>query len=112
MPSQKLRILALLQSAGEEGISSLWFIQNYLPRAAARIRELREEGWDIRSERITGLQYCRYTLQGGDANALRKSGDLKTGRIVAEPRVEDGSGLSESLFDQEVTWHLSNPDAA
>lgn len=37
MPSQKLRVLAYLQTAGDEGISSRWFIQNYLPRVAARV---------------------------------------------------------------------------
>lgn len=105
--SQKLRILALLQAAGDEGISSLWFIQNYLPRVAARIRDLKDEGWEITSEREGS--FCRYTLQGGDAHADQQRVPRRS--HVAEPRVDGGSGLSDSLFDNEVALYLPNRSA-
>ena len=48
--TQKQRILAMLK-AHPEGIRSDSFFKNFMPRAAARIQELKDEGFDITSER-------------------------------------------------------------
>ena len=63
--TQKQKVLAMLKAAGSFGVRSDTYLQDYIPRAAARIKELREEGWDIQSEREH--QYVRYTLVGSSA---------------------------------------------
>lgn len=107
--SQKLRILALLQSAGEEGISSRWFIQNYLPRAAARVQELKEARWEITSEREGG--FCRYTLVGDGG---REDGEELGPSEATWPA---GETFESALFDDAVSYlpnhsAFTNPDAA
>jgi hypothetical protein len=49
--TQKQRVLNALKAAGGVGIRSDVFIRDFMPRAAARIQELKDEGWDISSER-------------------------------------------------------------
>lgn len=42
--SQKELILEVLYLAGPEGVRSDYFYKNFMPRASARIHELKEEG--------------------------------------------------------------------
>ena len=60
--TQKQRVLAMLRAAGSFGVRSDTYLAEYIPRAAARIKELREEGYEITSEREK--QFTRYTLVG------------------------------------------------
>lgn len=50
----------MLKTAGSKGIRSDAFFEAHLPRAAARIKELRDEGHNIISEKEG--KFCRYRL--------------------------------------------------
>ena len=60
--TQVERVLQILRVAGEYGVLSSRFLELHLPRAAARVRELKDAGWEISSEREGG--FCRYVLIG------------------------------------------------
>lgn len=72
MPSQKDKVLALLKAAGSFGVRSDTYLAEHIPRAAARVRELREEGYEITSEREK--QFVRYVLVGSTADTERPAG--------------------------------------
>jgi hypothetical protein len=75
--SQRDRVLYALRDAGEAGVRSDVFLGLSIPRAAARVCELREQGYEIASERER--QFVRYRLQ-----ARRGVGD-----VGAHTRYED-----------------------
>ena len=58
--TQRDRVLEMLKAAGQNGVRSDHFIANYMPRAAARVQELKEQGYEISSEREG--KYTRWTL--------------------------------------------------
>lgn len=58
--TQRDRILYELRQAGDGGVRSDVFFRLNMPRAGARIYELRREGFEIESE--TAGQFVRYTL--------------------------------------------------
>lgn len=63
--TQKQQILARLQAAGDRGVHSFEFYEDRMPRAAARIAELRAEGHTITAtrERLRGdADGVRYRL--------------------------------------------------
>lgn len=63
--TQRETVLQALKDAGDTGIHSFDFLQVGIPRAAARIRELREMGYTISSvrERLNGeAEGVRYRL--------------------------------------------------
>lgn len=61
--TQRDRVLLALKAAGPKGVRSDTFIKNFMPRAAARVQELKDEGHDISSEREG--KYVRWTLNVG-----------------------------------------------
>lgn len=63
--TQKERILAMLKAHGSDGVGSDLFIKNFMPRAAARVQELKEQGYAISSEREG--KYVRWTLNVGSS---------------------------------------------
>jgi len=62
-PTQKERVLELLQNYGSEGVSALEMLRFGIYRAAARISELREEGWTIHTINEHG-KTAVYVLKG------------------------------------------------
>jgi len=60
--TQRSRVLQMLRTAGEKGVRSDEFYKAYMPRAGARIHELRSEGHEITSEQER--QFVRYRLVG------------------------------------------------
>lgn len=60
--TQRETVLQMLRDAGEKGIRSDEFFKAFMPRAAARIQELRDSGVEISSEREG--KYVRYRLLG------------------------------------------------
>ena len=48
--TQSTLILAMLRDAGERGIHSFELLEAHMPRAAARVSELRAQGFDITAE--------------------------------------------------------------
>ena len=63
--NQRDQVLAMLKAAGPAGVHSFELLQAGLPRAAARIVELRQAGFviDSKRERLNGdARGCRYRL--------------------------------------------------
>ena len=83
-PTQRERVYRLLLQAGERGVETGEFLADHLPRFAARINELRDRGWDIRTEKLSQSSY-RYTLVGtkldGRASRMRPRRALE---LIAE----------------------------
>ena len=74
-PTQKERVLEMLQNYGPEGVSALEMLRFGIYRAAARVSELREDGWTIHTINEHG-KTATYVLKG------------KT--VIAEPLVPVG----------------------
>ena len=56
------RVLQMLQSAGEAGVTTGDFLRSYLPRFSARLWEMKKEGHSIKTEFVRTGEF-RYTLQ-------------------------------------------------
>jgi len=109
--NQRQRVLKMLTDAGPKGVSSKTFIESYLPRAAARIQELKDEGVPITTEREG--KYVRYFVGVGSglkpqtsaSLARPDSGERSTG---GRERAEVASGAASrsvpSMFDPDVDW--------
>lgn len=61
--SQKANVLRILEAKGAKGARSDEFIKMFMPRAAARVQELKDDGYCISSEREG--KYVRWTLNVG-----------------------------------------------
>jgi len=73
--SQRTRVLALLRHAGDRGVTNSEFIDWRIFRYAARLHELRDEGYEI------------------DTKAF---GSKVTYTLVGEPGVDDGRGEDQA----------------
>lgn len=62
--TQKHRVLTALEAAGPEGVLSVTFIEQFMPRVASRIWELKQDGWNIISK--PEGEFARYFLVGHD----------------------------------------------
>lgn len=63
MKPSTFKTLRLLQDHGETGVTTGMFAASGLARFGARLKELRDDGFVIRTERIRAGS-CRYTLIG------------------------------------------------
>lgn len=70
--TQKATVRRTLE-AHPEGVRSDYFFALHIPRAAARIQELKDEGVPIDTKREG--KYVRWTLAGIGADAERSAGD-------------------------------------
>lgn len=59
--TQRQRVLFLLRSQREAGVTTAMFLREHLPRFSARIEELRKAGFCISSERLADSSW-RYVL--------------------------------------------------
>lgn len=103
--TQKQKVLGMLRAAGRFGVRSDTYLAEFIPRAAARICELREDGWEITSEREH--QFVRYTLQEqrgvADVRPVREGEANPPGASAwAGNRLEStkGTGQAEELGDK------------
>lgn len=135
-PTQKERTLSMLKAAGGWGLRSDVFLQHRIPRAAARVGELRQDGYEITSEHER--QFVRYVLvseppradaghrAGGRGERLGPSGigSGRTGAANATPSPVSGEspqpsrqapGEPPALFELPAPEPLSairHPEAA
>ena len=107
--TQRERVLSMLRSAGERGVRSDAFIAAYMPRAAARIQELRDGGVEISSEREG--KYVRYRIVGVGAGSgdERKESPLRPS--IVEASVDPGEPESR-LFELPSMSAQTNREAA
>jgi len=112
--TQKQTVLAMLKAAGPKGVRSDEFYKAYLPRAAGRIYELRDEGNNISSEREG--KFVRYHYHGSvGSRAARESVVTHNPRSdspasgVLNGRVGVGAGVSPP---ENETGFSSDSDTA
>ncbi len=102
--SQKERILSMLRAAGSFGVRSDTYIKEYMPRASARIKELREEGYNITSEREG--KYTRWTLIGVEKGTPPQA--PSTAASTGSERFEPAGPAEPSLFEETSLERLSD----
>lgn len=88
--TQREIVLQTLKAAGPAGVRSDTFIKDFMPRAAARIQELKDAGHEIRSEREG--KYVRWVLVGSSAG----------GRYSQEPDGSSPPRIAPSSASSEV----------
>lgn len=94
--TQKERVHKMLKDAGPKGVRSDEFFREYMPRAAARIMELKAEGVEIETEREG--KFVRYTLAGVDGRGPEsrdQGGEVgaPSGPRPLPPAVDSGESL-------------------
>jgi len=110
--TQKQTVLNMLKAAGSFGVRSDTYIKDYMPRAAARIQELKDEGYNITSEREG--KYTRWTLVGSRGAGTEKApsgapASSEAARIASQltPGAPGEPGTSRSVpsfFDSDADW--------
>jgi hypothetical protein len=110
--SQRLKVLSLLRHAGDTGVTNAVFLDWRIPRFSARILELREEGYEIRTD-TEDHSRVRYTLVSEPAEGVLDAGverttDRGAAGVLLPPQLtasdSAGSSLStgpDRLFDME-----------
>ena len=101
--TQQETVIAMLEQAGPEGVTSNQFYAAFLPRFSARIHELRSKGFDIRKEPIESGHF-RYTLHREHSIAPGDPLRGGAGRSVGQPQQaalpsSEGSAVPEPLFE-------------
>ena len=75
-PTQKARVLALLQERGAIGLTALESLELVgTMRLAAYVKFLKKDGWDIATERVKvpgGKSVARYRLMNGNFRGVTK----------------------------------------
>jgi len=94
--TQRDRILRALEAAGSKGVRSDAFIADFMPRAAARVQELKDEGYDISSEREG--RWVRWTLNVGvESEASTASQRQRQGGAATSRGLALDSGVADSV---------------
>lgn len=83
--TQRERVLKMLRDAGMEGVRSDTFVAAYMPRAAARIKELRDAGYNISSTHER--QFVRYVLEESAGVGAGTCGDRHGGSAEYDAEV-------------------------
>ena len=105
--TQKQKVLGMLRAAGTFGVRSDTYIKDYMPRAAARIQELKDEGHNITSEREG--KYTRWTLVGSSAGGRTSQEPDRDGGTprLRHPSVASSERSTPSMFDCDVEWEAA-----
>lgn len=108
--TQKERVYSMLKNAGPEGVRSDEFYKAFLPRAVARVYELREEGHNITS--TPEKQFVRYRLAGVGAGHKAEPGVEQSSSAAAPHGDKASVNSSESLELLPETPYERMQDAA
>jgi hypothetical protein len=108
LPSQRDRVLKALRDAGPNGVDTTAFLapsvidgQKPILRLAARVRDLRDQGHRITSQRLMNgtvryfLQECSSALNPSDGSVREPADISSSDRHVVE-------GGATALFDEAV----------
>ena len=110
--SQKQRILQMLEEAGSNGVTGNQFYAACLPRFAARIKELRDQGYSITTRRIDGNHFV-YTLRSGESEGRSaKCGGPRKPRTVNECSQSSGAVTHSSVTGCDMEPGFSPPEGA
>jgi hypothetical protein len=94
--TQTERVLSMLRVAGKRGIRSDEFFHCGMPRGAARIRDLKDEGVQIESVREG--KFVRYTL----ANAGADTGSSSEKVLATGPSLSSGPSVDSGVEPTEL----------
>jgi len=86
--TQRETVLAMLRHAGSRGVTGVEFFAANLPRAAARVCELRDRGQEIRSVPYTtgtGVRTVRYVLVPPPPPDPQPVGEPVQGQLFSPP---------------------------
>jgi hypothetical protein len=126
--TQRERVLHMLQTAGDRGVTTADFLEAHIPRFSARIGELRKAGHQIDTRRLREGSFL-FKLDGqpssssGVAGGRGGSGDFSQTAAVApistQPKGESvvsavpvsGSGAAQ-LFEMDVPTGHHQVEAA
>jgi len=120
--TQKEIVLKMLEVGGDKGVHSFSFIQARIPRVAARICELRAEGYEITSKRELlhgSAEGVRYQLIGSSAEQIPATAHASAGRPagkahgvagqeLADKTVDSDSGCQPELFPETPYEHMED----
>jgi hypothetical protein len=113
--TQRQIVLEMLEERGDRGLHSFEFIQARIPRVAARVCELRAEGYSIESEREAlhgAADGVRYRLNVGSSTEGRdQAGTSIPQPVDATSGVASGVEASSSLLApaSEASARALNP---
>jgi hypothetical protein len=90
MATQSNRVLEMLKSAGSSGVMNYDFVNRYILRAAARIEELRKEGHNIKTIRVSQGRW-KYVLE----NVAENKTNWRIAKKIEKQKelVERGQGV-------------------
>ena len=80
-PTQKQRVLAMLEEAGSRGVTTAQFLEAHIPRFGGRILELRDEGHRIETHRVREGSF-RYVLVSSSPPVATADDELVTSRCM------------------------------
>ena len=101
--TQKQTVLAMLDEAGPEGVTSNQFYAACLPRFGARIHELKAEGHQVVKEPVENGHF-RYILVGRSMTPQQSPPDLgEVGNSPPNLGVVDAQGPGEAEHPREVS---------
>lgn len=101
--TQKQTVLAMLDEAGPEGVTSNQFYAACLPRFGARIHELKAEGHQVVKEPVENGHF-RYILVGRSMTPQQSPPDLgEVGNSPPNLGVVDAQGPGEAEPPREVS---------
>lgn len=106
-PTQKQKVLSMLTAAGSWGLRSDVFLGHRIPRAAARINELRQDGYEISSEHEK--QFVRYILLG-DAGSGAGLPPARKGRVGASAASGDVGHRAGPISGSEAPAGVSQTE--
>ena len=102
-PTQKETVLAMLEQAGPEGVTSNQFYAACLPRFGARIHELKAEGHEVVKEPVEEGHF-RYILVGRSPVPQQSLPDLgEVGNSPPNLGTVDARGPGEAEHPREVS---------
>lgn len=99
--SQREKVLAALRYAGDRGLNSFWGYQNSVPRLAAIVHSLKQEGFVISSVENGENHSCTYYLVKVPerfrtaADEIREANEKKKAEQVEKERI---ANLQQRLF--------------
>lgn len=83
--SQRTKTLTLLRNAGERGVTNSEFIDWRIFRYAARLHELREEGFEIRTEVFGSKATYKLVSEPGDVDDGRRGAEDGLSQLSPSP---------------------------
>ena len=107
--TQREQVLHMLKQAGERGVTTADFLQAYMPRFSARIKELRDAGHRIDTERV-GPSSSRYTLRPVTQSVRAEGSVERSTPPTRGSRVSGSGGCASPILDAAANSGTGDQD--